>query len=305
VYSRLRFIQCAALVLFGIIIAVGVPPLLVTAVRQPLDAGSRISDGPAVPAAEVPPVAERASQQPPERRDEAAVPQELPRQAETKPPEPAPTAPPAALAIDDGPKGATAEVSSGAETAPAKPPTEIQQAATPSPELAQQDETKGLRQGASVPPAAPTSDDGSKAATADTSARPEDAPKPPEQAHEPVAPSQESMRKGDVKGQDQATAGENGQVARTPMATRARVSAAKNKKAVHADRSAKRSTNEGAKSVRKPADGLKDIPVSAYAADGTQRRIVIRPTSVQDVYYYSRRGAAPPSGIDGPNGPTR
>jgi hypothetical protein len=163
VYSRLRFIQCAALVLFGIIIAVGVPPLLVTAVRQPLDAGSRISDGPAVPAAEVPPVAERASQQPPERRDEAAVPQELPRQAETKPPEPAPTAPPAALAIDDGPKGATAEVSSGAETAPAKPPTEIQQAAT----------------------------------------------------------------------------------------------------------------------------------------------IVIRPTSVQDVYYYSRRGAAPPSGIDGPNGPTR
>ena len=83
------------------------------------------------------------------------------------------------------------------------------------------------------------------------------------------------------------------------MATRARVSAAKNKKAAHADRSAKRSTNEGVKSVRKPADGLKDIPVSAYAADGTQRRIVIRPTSVQDVYYYSRGRSAPPSGADG------
>jgi hypothetical protein len=28
--------------------------------------------------------------------------------------------------------------------------------------------------------------------------------------------------------------------------------------------------------------------VSSYAADGTSRRIVIRPTSIQDVYYYSR-----------------
>jgi hypothetical protein len=30
-----------------------------------------------------------------------------------------------------------------------------------------------------------------------------------------------------------------------------------------------------------------DIPVSSYAADGTPRTIVIRPTSIQDVYYYS------------------
>ena len=47
------------------------------------------------------------------------------------------------------------------------------------------------------------------------------------------------------------------------MATRARVSAAKKKKAAHADRSAK-SSNAGAKSVRRPADALKDIPVNAY-----------------------------------------
>jgi hypothetical protein len=299
VYSRLRFIQCAALVLFGIIIALGVPPLLVTAVRQPPIAGSRTSDGPAVPAVEVPPLAERTSEQPAERRDEAPVPQEPPRQAETKPAEPTP---PAALATDDGSKGVTAEPSSGAETAPAKPPTEIQQAATPSPDWAQPDETKGLKEGVSVPPAAPTSDDGSKAATADVPSRPASAPKLPEQAQEPVAPSPESMRKGDVKGHDQAAAasaaaGETGHVARTPMATRARVSAAK-KKAAHADRSAKPS-NEGAKSVRRPADALKDIPVSAYAADGTQRRIVIRPTSVQDVYYYSRGRSAPPTGADG------
>jgi hypothetical protein len=302
----LRFIQCAALIFFGIIIAVGAPPLLVTAVRQPPIAGSRISDGPAVPASDVPPVAESASEQAAERRDEASVPQELPRQAETKPAEPAPTAPLAAPAIDDGSKGATAEAPPDAETAPTKPPTEIQQAARPSPDVAQQDETKGLRQA----PAAPTSDDGSKAAAGSVSSRPESAPKPPEQTREPAAPSQESMRQGDIKEREQATAApaaasETGQVARTPMATRARVSAAKNKRAAHADRGAKRSTTEAAKSVRRPADGLKDIPVSAYAADGTQRRIVIRPTSVQDVYYYSSGRSAPPSGANGAQGSAR
>jgi hypothetical protein len=308
VYSRLRFIQCASLIFFGIVIAAGVPPLLITAVQQPRIAGSGSSDGPAVPAVEVPPVAESASEQRAERRDDNAVTPELPQQAETKPAEQAPTVPPAALAIDDGAKGATAETSSSTEAAPAKPPTETPQAAAPAPELAQQDETKGLRQGAtgsSVPLAAPTSDEAPKATTGSISSRPESAPKPPEQTQEPTAPSPELTQKGDIKGHDQATAAsaaadEQGHGARTPMATRARMSAAKNKKAAHPDRSAKRSTNEDSKSVRRPANGLKDIPVSAYAADGTQRRIVIRPTSVQDVYYYSRRGSAPPSGADGP-----
>jgi hypothetical protein len=84
------------------------------------------------------------------------------------------------------------------------------------------------------------------------------------------------------------------------MATRARVSAARNKKAAHADRSAKRSTNADVTSAHRRGNGLKDIPVSAYAADGTQRRIVIRPTSVQDVYYYSRGRSASPPGADAP-----
>jgi len=59
------------------------------------------------------------------------------------------------------------------------------------------------------------------------------------------------------------------------------------KKAARGDRAAKRPTNEALKAVRRFGDALHDIPVSAYAADGTRRRIVIRPTSVQDVYYYS------------------
>ena len=45
--------------------------------------------------------------------------------------------------------------------------------------------------------------------------------------------------------------------------------------------------NEALNAVRRFQDNLRDIPVSSYAADGTRRTIVIRPTSIQDVYYYS------------------
>ena len=58
------------------------------------------------------------------------------------------------------------------------------------------------------------------------------------------------------------------------------------KKAVREDRGAKQ-TNEALNAVRKFQDNLRDIPVSSYAADGARRTIVIRPTSIQDVYYYS------------------
>ena len=59
------------------------------------------------------------------------------------------------------------------------------------------------------------------------------------------------------------------------------------KKAARRDQAAKRSTNDALRAVRKFGGTLHDIPVSAYAPDGKQRTIVIRPTSVQDVYYYS------------------
>ena len=45
--------------------------------------------------------------------------------------------------------------------------------------------------------------------------------------------------------------------------------------------------NEALNAVRRFQDNLRDIPVSSYAADGARRTIVIRPTSIQDVYYYS------------------
>lgn len=82
-------------------------------------------------------------------------------------------------------------------------------------------------------------------------------------------------------------------VAAPPVATERRVAkpvvetqSPAPKKAAREARGAK-PTNEALNAVRKFQDNLRDIPVSSYAADGTQRRIVIRPTSIQDVYYYS------------------
>jgi hypothetical protein len=45
--------------------------------------------------------------------------------------------------------------------------------------------------------------------------------------------------------------------------------------------------------VRKLGDAMPEIPANSYAADGTPRKIVIRPTSIQDVYYYSRGSTNP------------
>jgi hypothetical protein len=71
-------------------------------------------------------------------------------------------------------------------------------------------------------------------------------------------------------------------------ATEAQSRAAASKKPASEARAAKqRPATEALNAVRRFQDDLHDIPVSAYAADGTQRTIVIRPTSIQDVYYYS------------------
>jgi hypothetical protein len=85
---------------------------------------------------------------------------------------------------------------------------------------------------------------------------------------------------------------EKRRAAKANVETQPRASAAKT--AVREDRSAKagkeaanKPANEALNAVRRFQDNLRDIPVSSYAADGTRRTIVIRPTSIQDVYYYS------------------
>jgi hypothetical protein len=58
------------------------------------------------------------------------------------------------------------------------------------------------------------------------------------------------------------------------------------KKAARREFAAKRRTREAPEVVRRFGDDLRDLPVSSYAGDGTRRGGVIRPTNIQDYYYY-------------------
>jgi hypothetical protein len=60
------------------------------------------------------------------------------------------------------------------------------------------------------------------------------------------------------------------------------------KKPSRRELAARRPAAEAREVVRRFGDDLRDLPVSSYAGDGTRRNIVIRPTNIQDVYYYSR-----------------
>jgi hypothetical protein len=74
-------------------------------------------------------------------------------------------------------------------------------------------------------------------------------------------------------------------VAQSPAAAQPRAPLAK--RVARGERTAKRPASEALNAVRKFDDARPEIPANSYAADGTPRRIVIRPTSIQDVYYYS------------------
>jgi hypothetical protein len=78
-----------------------------------------------------------------------------------------------------------------------------------------------------------------------------------------------------------------GRRAAKPAAEAQPRAAAAKKPASEARAAKQRPATEALNALRRFQDNLHDIPVSAYAGDGTQRTIVIRPTSIQDVYYYS------------------
>jgi hypothetical protein len=52
-------------------------------------------------------------------------------------------------------------------------------------------------------------------------------------------------------------------------------------------RARKPSNRNALNAVRRFGDSLPDVPIDAYAGDGTRRKVIIRPTSIQDYYYYS------------------
>jgi hypothetical protein len=62
------------------------------------------------------------------------------------------------------------------------------------------------------------------------------------------------------------------------------------KRVVRREPTSERRREEALSTVRRfGGNNTREIPVDAYAADGAPRRIMIRPTTIQDVYYYYGR----------------
>jgi len=291
-YSNLRFVACASLVAAASL--VGVLALFPDALEELLVANTEISDppaascqqqewwqldrsclsrrgmpwagGPQVSSAvtvEVPSAAEGASEQAlTENRSAATAPVETPQQNEATTP------------VETAQRS---EVAAPQQKTPAPPPVaEERQIGKPGSETHQPE----------TPAPAPVAEDRQISTQRSEVAAPQrETPAPP-----PVAVERHTakQRSAVVASQPETPppAAEGRRAAKPAVEAQPRAAAAK--KAAPGDRAAKqRSTNEALNAVRRFQDNLRDIPVSAYAADGTRRTIVIRPTSIQDVYYYS------------------
>jgi hypothetical protein len=198
-------------------------------------------------------------------------------------------------------------VPSADEDAPARPLTESSPAAAAPVAPVQQSEAAAPQQGTPAPVAeerqSPAPTQRSEAAQQETpapapvaeeqhieeqrrqaTAPPQEASPPPPVAEERHIPKQ---RREVAAPRRETPPVAEGRRAAKPAAE-AQPRAAAPKKPASEDRAAKqRPVTEALNAVRRFQDNLHDIPVSAYAADGTRRTIVIRPTSIQDVYYYS------------------
>ena len=206
-----------------------------------------------------------------------------------------------------------AEVPSSAETAAEQPVTEARSSPAAAEDTAQPSEVTASRQETSTPLVA----EEPRAATQASEAVPQpqqeettvprqaaiapqqDAPAPQQQASAPAVPEEPqhtTKRRSITPVRHAAPAAppiaEKRHVAKPAVETQPLAGATK--KAAREERSPKvgkeaanKPSNEALNAVRRFQDNLRDIPVRSYAADGTRRTIVIRPTSIQDVYYYS------------------
>jgi len=278
-YSNLRFVASASLVALASV--VGVLALYPDALEKLLVAGAEISDPPAAcqqqdwwqldrsclsrrgmpwvaaspesNAVAVPSATEGASEQPltDDRSPAASAPAQMTQQNEaTAPQQETPALPP--VAEERQIPTQRSEVAAPPQETPAPPPLAEEQ-----PIGEQRKEAAAPQQETSPPPPVV----GERHV--------------PKQRREVMAPRRETPPAAEGR--------------RVPKpAAEAQPRAAAPKKPAPEDRAAKqRPTNEALNAVRRFQDDLRDIPVSAYAADGTRRTIVIRPTSIQDVYYYS------------------
>jgi hypothetical protein len=275
-YSLLRFVTAASLIAFAGLIAVGVPALLLSADRQPVVARADIPD----PATTSCKRQDWLNFDPScwSRRDLSG---------HDMPWTPGRTAP-----------NAKVEVASAADKTAEQPLTEIQHtAAVPQESVSQASVPQEVAQ-ASMPKASPPEVSVPQESVPQASLPQAFAPQASlPQTFVPQEPAPQKPAPQEPVQQSNLTAPVQEAPAVQPPATRQRHAAKPAteapprlpapKKIARRDRTPKRSTNEALNAVRKFNDNLRDIPVSSYAADGTPRTIVIRPTSIQDVYYYS------------------
>ena len=316
-YSHLRFVIAAALIAFGGVIAVGVPALLL-AVDRPLLAQTDVSEPPAASCAQqswlhfdrncsqrgLPWAAARrtANVGPVEAPLEPAADQPLTegRQAATAPEPSAPQfsmrqlsepqlfapqisvpqsftsrdtttreVPPHESATND----AAPRTSAAKDTAPQVTAPQVTAPQAAAPQVA-------APQAAAPQVAAPQEAARQEAARQDLATR-----QPAPQEVGPGQPVEQSEVTAPVRTRSVRRApAEERHVAQSPAAAQTRAPLAK--RVARGERT-KRPASEALNAVRKFDDALPEIPANSYAADGTPRRIVIRPTSIQDVYYYS------------------
>jgi hypothetical protein len=311
-YSHLRFVIAAALIAFGSVIAVGVPALLL-AVDRPLLAQTDVSEPPATSSC-----AQQGWLHFDRNCSQRGLPWAAARGTANAGPVEAPLEPAAEQPLTEGRQAATAPE-------PSAPQFSMRQLSEPqlfAPQISVP-QSFTSRDTAAVPPQESATNDPAPQTSAAKDAAPHvavpqvaapqvAAPQAasPQAAAPQVAAPQEAARQelatresapqdagpGQPVEQREVTApvrarsvrrapAEERHVTQVPAAAQTR--APLSKRVARGDRTVKRPTSEALNAVRKFDDPRPEIPANSYAADGTPRRIVIRPTSIQDVYYYS------------------
>jgi hypothetical protein len=316
-YSHLRFVIAAALIAFGGVIAVGVPALLL-AVDRPLLTQTDVSEPPAASCAQqswlhfdpncsqrglpwaaargttnagpVEPPVEPATEQPlTEGRQAATAPESAgPQFSMRQLSEPQLFAPQISV-----PQSFTSRDTTTREVPPHESATND---AAPRTSAAKDTAPQVTAPQVTAPQAAAPQVAGPQAAAPQVAA-PQEAARQ-EAARQDLAtrqPAPQEVGPGQPVEQSEVTApvrtrsvrrapAEERHAAQSPAAAQTRAPLAK--RVARGERT-KRPASEALNAVRKFDDALPEIPANSYAADGTPRRIVIRPTSIQDVYYYS------------------
>jgi len=282
-YSHLSFATAASLLAFGGLIGVGVPVLLVSNADRTLLAKADISDSPANPC-----------------KQQTWL--QLDRSCLSKRDMP--------WTMGRGvPNGGTVEVKAEPDPAPEQPSTESRYAAAPTPEHVPQEVMSATPMSQapaswepvarrSTPPEfvlhglAPQDQAPDKPASQMPAAREPTALEPVtrEPAAQPPAPRRHRAARATPEQRVAKSATNKSSTDKSLTEVHASLPAAK--KPIRS-RTAKRSTNEALNVVRRFGDNPRDVPANAFAGNGTRvgsrpgLPLDIRPTGIQDVYYYS------------------